>query len=103
MAHPFEHHKRGVMTERRVAEIFAKCGGRCQGCKRKLMAGDDYEIDHIVALAKGGTDEDGNLQVLCAGCHLIKTGGDISDAAKSKRVYVKANVPKKFRQSRWRR
>jgi 5-methylcytosine-specific restriction endonuclease McrA len=100
---PFQHERRGAMTERRVAEVFAKCGGRCQCCQRKLMAGEDYEIDHVIALSKGGTDDDSNLQVLCEGCHLIKTGGDISDAAKSKRVYVKAKVPKRFRKNKgWR-
>ena len=100
---PFEHAPRGSMHPARVARVFAAHDGRCHVCKRKLRAGDDYEIDHVLALAKGGADDDSNLAPCCAGCHTIKTGGDVSDAAKSKRVYTKANVPKRFRKSKgWR-
>lgn len=100
---PFTHAARGNMTPQRVARIFAAHDGRCHVCKRKLRAGDDYEIDHVVALAKGGTDDDSNCAPCCTGCHLIKTGDDVSDAAKSKRVYTKTHVPKRFRQGRgWR-
>jgi 5-methylcytosine-specific restriction protein A len=31
------------------------------------------EVDHITPLAKGGTDEDDNLQLLCLACHEKKT------------------------------
>lgn len=32
------------------------------------------EIDHVIPLAKGGTDATANLQPLCASCHKAKTG-----------------------------
>jgi 5-methylcytosine-specific restriction endonuclease McrA len=32
--------------------------------------------DHIVPLAKGGTDDEGNIQCLCGPCHDIKTRED---------------------------
>ena len=32
-----------------------------------------YEIDHIVELSKGGSNEDSNLQALCIMCHRVKT------------------------------
>jgi 5-methylcytosine-specific restriction endonuclease McrA len=32
-----------------------------------------YEIDHIVELCKGGSNEDSNLQALCIMCHRVKT------------------------------
>ena len=35
------------------------------------------ELDHIVALSNGGTNEEGNLQGLCAACHEIKTAHDL--------------------------
>ena len=31
------------------------------------------ELDHIVNVAKGGTDDEANLQSLCAPCHKKKT------------------------------
>jgi 5-methylcytosine-specific restriction endonuclease McrA len=98
---PFTHHKRGGMNDLRVAKIYAKHGGHCASCGRKLMAGDDYEIDHKIALANGGTDDDDNLQLLCEGCHILKTGNDVSDAAKGKRRYRKHVVPGRFKPSRW--
>jgi len=99
---PFHHEKRGSMTEKRAIEVFARFDGHCAHCKRKLFPGEDYEIDHIIALANGGTDEDSNLQLLCEGCHIIKTGGDVSDAAKGKRRYRKQFGLRKFKPSKWR-
>jgi 5-methylcytosine-specific restriction endonuclease McrA len=32
-----------------------------------------YEIDHIVALKDGGTNETSNLQALCLMCHRVKS------------------------------
>ncbi len=32
-----------------------------------------YEIDHIIEQADGGTDHPSNLQALCASCHSTKT------------------------------
>jgi len=31
------------------------------------------EVDHIVSKAKGGTDDEGNLQAIAADCHKEKT------------------------------
>jgi 5-methylcytosine-specific restriction protein A len=41
----------------------------CGDCKRAPAT----EVDHIIALAKGGTDAEENLQGLCARCHSRKT------------------------------
>jgi len=35
------------------------------------------ELDHIVALSNGGTNDEDNLQGLCAACHEIKTTADL--------------------------
>ncbi len=93
----FSHDSRGAMTGKRVARVWAKTDGRCARCLRKMYPGDDFEVDHIIALAKGGTDADDNLQLLCSGCHILKTGGDVSDAAKIKRSAIKHVVPGRFR------
>jgi hypothetical protein len=44
----------------------------CEGCHKKVES-KDFEIDHILALANGGNNELCNLQILCKGCHRIKT------------------------------
>lgn len=33
----------------------------------------DLEVDHIVNVAQGGTDDDDNLQAICIPCHKTKT------------------------------
>jgi 5-methylcytosine-specific restriction endonuclease McrA len=56
-----------------------------------------YEIDHIVELCNGGSNEDSNLQALCIMCHRVKTSR-IQMASKSKlvkpKIVTKADKPK---------
>jgi 5-methylcytosine-specific restriction enzyme A len=47
----------------------------CQKCDKLIL---DHErkaahVDHILAKAKGGTDDPANLQLLCQTCHSVKT------------------------------
>ena len=42
----------------------------CQRCGLVTM---QLELDHIVNVAQGGTDDESNLQSLCPPCHLKKT------------------------------
>ncbi len=53
--------------------IFARAKGCCQHCLRKLMAGEKWHRDHILALADGGANVETNFQVLCEPCHGPKT------------------------------
>lgn len=46
---------------------------RCAVCAVKLVK---YEVDHIVPLAKGGTNQDSNLQLLCVSCNRTKQAID---------------------------
>ena len=56
----------------------AKCG---------LPTGDirKPEFDHVVALANGGENRESNLQVLCRGCHRVKTFVDVALKASTAR------------------
>jgi hypothetical protein len=61
--------------------------GRCALCLRDitglLASGKEQHIDHIVALANGGTNDPTNLQYLCPSCNLAKHAG----AANTSRHY----------------
>lgn len=47
---------------------------QCSDCKgAKLLA---QEVDHIVALEHGGTDDDANLRAMNAECHKRKTASE---------------------------
>ena len=52
----------------------------CQHCKAKGVTKLAEQVDHIIPLHKGGTDERGNLQGLCHGCHLDTTRAERPDA-----------------------
>ena len=57
------------LTKKRVA---ARQGWRCNcGCGKLLD--ESYEIDHVLALAKGGSNDDSNLQVLNRSCRQQKS------------------------------
>ncbi len=45
----------------------------CMICSRKAST----QVDHIIPLCKGGTDERSNLQGLCDECHDEKTAKDL--------------------------
>jgi HNH endonuclease len=48
---------------------WQRCGGRCVEC-----GADEYlEYDHIIPVARGGSNSDQNVQVLCRKCNLKKS------------------------------
>ncbi len=49
--------------------IWVRYGGRCAECQ----AEDYLEFDHIVPVAKGGSNSDSNVQLLCRRCNLRKS------------------------------
>jgi 5-methylcytosine-specific restriction protein A len=103
MGNPFDHAKRKSMTPYRRARIFAAHDERCHKCTRKIRPGEDWDVDHVLALERGGTDDDENLAPICDWCHTDKTANDHATAGHMKRSYTKHYVPGRFRKSRgWR-
>ncbi|MGB6924806.1 HNH endonuclease [Psychrobacter sp.] len=65
------HGRGGRPWRRKRDEIFLRDKYTCQVCGR---VGGELELDHIVNVARGGTDDDNNLQTLCKSpCHAAKT------------------------------
>lgn len=48
----------------------------CVACKAAGRVALATERDHIVSLAEGGADDDGNVQGLCKDCHEAKSLGE---------------------------
>jgi hypothetical protein len=49
--------------------VWQRYGGRCAECG----ASDYLEFDHIVPVARGGSNSDANVQLLCRKCNLKKS------------------------------
>ena len=61
-------------------EVFQRDGYRCQECGATNLE-ISLEVDHIIPVSQGGTDELSNLQTLCIICNRAKgnrtwTGGN---------------------------
>lgn len=98
---PFSHEPRKTFTDQERARAFAMADGRCAGCTRKIRPGEEWDLDHRIALENGGTNDPANLQVLCEICHERKTGEDHATAGHSRRTYTKHVVPRSKRKSKW--
>ena len=61
-------------AKRRYDSLFMEVGRRdgftCAACS---YAGNDLQLDHVVPVAKGGTNDLRNLQLLCPPCTLAKS------------------------------
>ena len=54
--------------------LFGDQEGHCGGC-RVMFPFRIFEVDHIIPLAKGGSDHRDNLQLLCGACNRAKGTG----------------------------
>jgi len=52
----------------------------CGECERQGRITPATQLDHIVPVHKGGTDDRGNLEPLCDNCHADKTARDMGYA-----------------------
>jgi 5-methylcytosine-specific restriction protein A len=63
----------GRPWEIRRARILMRDNYACQEHRRMKLAAVATHVDHIKPKAHGGTDDDDNLESLCAACHRAKT------------------------------
>lgn len=73
----------GVHTAQDVLKILEGQRGLCANCKKKLFKSGEkkFHVDHVVPLAKGGSNWPSNLQCLCPVCNMRKGSKDPLDWA----------------------
>ena len=64
-------------TLQRLRERVLRADPLCAACMAAGRIRPATDLDHIVPIFKGGTDDDENLQGLCAECHAEKTRADL--------------------------
>lgn len=71
----------GSHTKEDVLDILQAQKSKCACCRCSIK--QRYHIDHIVPLARGGSNDRRNLQLLCAGCNQRKSAKDPIDHMQS--------------------
>lgn len=71
----------GAYTASDVKRIRTLQGDRCGYCRAKLMG--KGHVDHIVSLARGGSNWPNNIQLLCQHCNLSKGARDPMEFART--------------------
>lgn len=68
----------GAHTGKDVDAIFQRQRGMCANCKKKLFKSGEkkFHVDHVISLAKGGSNWPSNIQCLCPVCNLRKSDKD---------------------------
>jgi 5-methylcytosine-specific restriction endonuclease McrA len=70
----------GTFSDADICRLFVFQEGECVYCRRWL---DKYHIDHVVPLARGGSNDPSNLQLLCRSCNSHKAARDPVEFARS--------------------
>ena len=73
------------VSQKTKIEVAARAKWKCEICYAVLTA--NYEIDHILALYLGGTNDKSNLQSLCSECHRTKTREEYEEYQIAKQAY----------------
>lgn len=64
----------GVLSKGLVEKLFKLQRGKCACCHVSLKDGN--HMDHRIPVARGGPNEDWNMQLLCPPCNLSKNAKD---------------------------
>ena len=73
-----------------MLRVFERYDGRCHWTGRKITPQDDWDCDHVIAIANGGQNRESNLAPILRGKpHKEKTAIDVSEKAKTDRMRKK--------------
>lgn len=103
---------RRALSAKERLRLFTLHNGICHLCETKIHGiREAWEIEHRLALALGGADDDENRHPAHVKCHKIKTAADVGRLAKADREkarHLGAKAPSRTplpcgRKSRWKR
>jgi 5-methylcytosine-specific restriction endonuclease McrA len=73
----------GKLSRNIASVLFALQRGKCVSC-RVILSKSGYHLDHVTALANGGSHDDKNMQLLCPHCNMSKHAKDPVDFMQSR-------------------
>jgi 5-methylcytosine-specific restriction protein A len=92
--------------KRVLVRIFDRHGGRDYRSGRKILAGEIWQADHVVALCNGGQNRESNLAPILAEEHKKKTREDLKEKSKVYRMKTKhlgIRKPSRLRSEKYKR
>jgi diadenosine tetraphosphate (Ap4A) HIT family hydrolase len=78
LANPYDSNAREYVPGVSRFEVLKRAGGRCQLCGVS-HTDRQIDVDHIVPVSKGGSNDFSNLQALCRKCNAQKGNRDATD------------------------
>ena len=66
----------GDHTLEDINKLFVWQRGKCAGANCKKSIKKEYHVDHVVPIARGGSNDKYNLQLLCPTCNMRKSARD---------------------------
>lgn len=89
---PIPLEARKGFTPKQRAAVFLEHGGICHLCNGKIQVGQAFDIDHVIPLALGGTNDASNLRPAHSRCHRgtgSKTSDDVAAISRADRLAQK--------------
>ena len=84
--------------------IFERDHGVCHLSRRKIMAGEKWELEHVVALCNGGEHRESNMAPALVAPHKEKTKADRRMKARNDRIRKRhLGIRKPRTITRWRK
>lgn len=83
--------------------VFEREKGICHLSKRKIMPGEKWELEHVLAICNGGENRESNMAPALAAPHKVKTKADRATKSKNDSVrkkFLGITSPKRKIQSR---
>lgn len=71
-------------TLQRLRALVLSANPLCVRCEKAGRVTLATEVDHVLALVNGGSNDMDNMQGLCQACHVDKTIEDLGQAPKAK-------------------
>ena len=97
--------KRKPISRTVRARVFDKANGCCHLCGGKITVADKWDVDHILALALGGADDESNFAPAHRVCHRGKSASDLGMIRKADRQRARligAKPPSKWKRDGFR-
>src|SRR5215207_9416700 len=66
--------RRALPLDLRI-DVWDESGGRCHYCQEALHPLRDFTVDHVIPVARGGSDDRSNLVAACRRCNSSKGAG----------------------------